>query len=105
MYDIETIQAMFSGNAVRATQHFKARIKERSIKTADVRRVIMSGEIVEECPDDLPLPSILVLGHTSDNKPLHVAVGIDDDMIFLITAYYPSNDIWETDNKTRKVVN
>jgi len=104
MFDIESIQAMFDGNAVKFTQHFKSRIKEREIKFPDVKHVLLSGEIIEQCPDDEPLPTVLILGYIDDNKPLHVAVSVDDDLIFLITAYFPSNEIWETDNKTRKVV-
>jgi uncharacterized DUF497 family protein len=104
MFDIESIQAMFDGNAVKFTQHFKARIKERGIKFADVKQALLSGEIIEQCPDDQPLPSIIIFGHTNDNAPLHVVVSVDDDMIFLVTAYFPSVDIWEADFKTRKVV-
>jgi hypothetical protein len=34
--------------------------------------------------------------------PLHVAVGVDDDRLWLITAYYPTLDIWESDYCTKK---
>ena len=103
MFDIESIQAMFEGNAVKFTEHFKSRLKERSIKFVDVKQVLLSGEIIEQCPDDQPLPSVLILGYANDRTPLHVAVSIDDDLIFLVTAYSPSSDIWEADYKTRKV--
>ena len=102
MFDIESIQAMFEGNAVKFTEHFKRRLKERGIKFADVKQVLLSGEIIEECPDDQPLPSVLILGYANDGTPLHVAISIDDDLIFLVTAYSPLGDIWETDYKTRK---
>jgi hypothetical protein len=104
MFDIESIQAMFDGNAVKFTEHFKTRLKERSIKFADVKYAILFGEIIEQCLDDQPLPSILILGYTNDGKPLHVVASVDDDLIFLVTAYLPSVDIWEADYKTRKVV-
>jgi len=104
VFDIESIQAMFEGNAIKFTEHFKIRLKERSIKFADVKQVLLSGEIIEQCPDDQPLPSVLILGYTNDRTPLHVAVSIDDNLIFLVTAYLPSGEIWETDYKTRRVV-
>jgi len=104
MFDIESIQSMFDSNAVKFTQHFKVRIKERGIKLTDVKHVLLSGEIIEQHLDDQPLPSILIFGHTMDNIPLHVAVSVDDDLIFLVTTYFPSDDIWEIDYKTRKVV-
>ena len=103
MFDIESIQAMFDGNAVKFTEHFKIRLKERGIRFADVKQALLSGEIIEQSPKDKPLPSVLILGHTNDSIPLHVAVSVDDYFIFLVTAYFPSDDIWETDYKTRKV--
>jgi hypothetical protein len=102
MYDIETIQVMYSKRAVEVTQHFHDRIKERGIKHADVANAIMNGEIIEQVLDDYPNPSILVLGYDRDSKPLHIAIGVDDDRLWMITAYYPTSDIWEADYKTRK---
>ena len=45
MYDIESIQALYSNKAVEYSQHFRNRMKERNIKFADVRMAIQSGEI------------------------------------------------------------
>jgi hypothetical protein len=101
MFDIASIQVMLEGNAVKFTQHFKMRLKERGIKFSEVKQALLSGEIIEEIPDDLPNPSILILGY-ANGLPLHVAVGIDDTLIWLITVYVPSNDMWEDDYKTRK---
>ena len=42
--------------------------------------------------------------HTINGKPLHVVVGMDDALVWLITAYYPSLDIWESDFMSRKGV-
>jgi hypothetical protein len=105
MYDIESIQAMYLGQAVQLTRHFHDRVKERSIKYADVRSAVMNGEIIEQCLDDVPNPSIIILGQNLEGKPLHVVVGVDDDKLWLITAYYPAPDMWETDCKTRKELN
>jgi len=104
MFDIESVQAMFDGNAVKFTHHFRIRLKERDIKFSEVKHALLTGEIIEQCPNDQPLPSILVFGYTKDDRPLHVVVGIDDDFVSLITAYFPSKDIWENDYKTRKDV-
>jgi len=102
MYDIETIRAMYSGRAVELTQHFHSRVKERNIKYADVKSAVESGDIIEQDMEGLPNPSVLILGQTRDGAPLHVAVGIEDNKLWLITAYYPTPDIWETDNRTRR---
>ena len=102
MYDIETIQAMYLGRAVELTQHFHNRVKERLIKYADVRNAITGGEIIEQCLNDDPNPSVLILGYDCGGKPLHIAIGVDDNKLWLITAYTPTLDLWESDFKTRK---
>jgi len=102
MYDLESIQAMYTGRAVEITQHFHNRIKERSIKYSDVGNVIQSGEIIEQCLDDFPNPSVLIHGNSLDGKPLHIIVGVGDDRVWLVTAYFPTLDVWEADYKTRK---
>ena len=104
MYDIESIQALVTGRAAELTQHFHNRIKERGIKYADVRCAIENGEIIEQVLDDYPNPIVLVLGRTRSGAFLHVAIGVDDDKLWLITAYYPELDVWEADLKTRKAV-
>ena len=103
MHDIESIQALFGGNSIKFTEHFKMRLRERNIRFADVKTAMLSGEIIEQCPNDEPLPSILFFGYTNDNTPLHIVVGVDDALAWLITAYIPSLDIWEADYKTRRV--
>jgi len=103
MYDIESIQAMYANHAVEYSQHFRIRMKERNIKFADIRVAIQSGEIILQDLQDIPNPSVLILGFIQGNKPLHVAVGMDDDKIVLITAYFPTPTLWEIDYKTRKV--
>lgn len=80
------------------TMHCMKRMSERDIELADVRQAIMSGEIIEDYPDDFPYPSALILGNG-----LHIVVGIDDGRLWLITAYYPNADQWEADMKKRRV--
>jgi hypothetical protein len=102
MFFIEDIRILYEKRAVELTQHFIKRIRERGIKLNEIRTAIMNGEIIEQYLDDYPNPSVLILGHIDENKPLHIAVGIDDEAIWLITAYTPTLDIWEADYKTRK---
>ncbi|MCL2355950.1 MAG: DUF4258 domain-containing protein [Defluviitaleaceae bacterium] len=104
MYDIESVQALYTNHAVEYSQHFRIRMKERNIKFVDVRMAVQSGEIIEQDLQDVPGPSVLILGYTRDNKPLHVAVGVDDAKLVLITAYFPTPTLWEADYKTRKAI-
>ena len=104
MFDIQDIRALYNGHAVNYTKHFLKRLDERKIAKDEVASAIFSGGIIEQILDDEPLPSVLILGYNDDGKPLHIAISIDAAEIWLVTAYYPTLDVWEADYKTRKVI-
>jgi len=63
----------------------------------------MFGEILEQYPNDYPFPSCLIFGKSLDGSILHIVAGCDlGKTVYVITAYYPSSDKWESDYKTRK---
>jgi hypothetical protein len=62
----------------------------------------MTGEIIKQYTDDKPFPSCLVLGLSLGKKSTHVVASIDGKFLYIITAYYPSEDEWEDDMKTRR---
>lgn len=78
------------------------RLRERGIKRADVIACIQNGEIIEQYPEAYPYPACLVFAILKRDKPIHVVTGINDNDLFIITAYYPTLDKWEIDYKTRK---
>ena len=43
MYDIESIKALYKGKAVKFTEHFKTRKKERNIHFCDIESVVLHG--------------------------------------------------------------
>jgi hypothetical protein len=102
MFDIRDIQALYSNHAVEYTKHFRVRLNDRVVTFKDVRAAIQSGEIIEEDLKDIPNPSVLILGYDRNNEPLHIAVGVGDDKLYMVTVYVPTLDIWEADLKTRK---
>ena len=104
MYDIESIQALYLNHAVEYSQHFRIRMKERNIKFTDIKMAVQNGEIIEQDLQDIPNPSVLILGYTHDNKPIHIAVGMDDAKLLMITTYFPVLTLWKSDYKTRKAV-
>ena len=70
--------------------------------TLHASKRLETGEIIEEYPNDYPYPSCLTLGNLNTKCPLHVVVGSNHEQLWIITAYYPSSDKWESDLKTRK---
>ena len=53
------------------TQH-SSECRQRGIKIKDIRHAIMTGEIIEQYPDDYPFPSCLIFGYSVDNRIIHV---------------------------------
>ncbi len=105
MIDIKDLQALANDiDNFNVTKHVTKRFKERGIKLMYVRYALLNGEIIEQYPNDHPFPSCLVLSFWGGKIPIHVCVGLGDNKLWIITAYYPNTDEWEDDFKTRKAV-
>ena len=101
MYSIEQFRHLNKPELLILTQHSRRRFAERGINIDDIRFVIKAGEIIEQYPDDMPFPSCLILGNSGE-RVLHVVASIDDGLVYIITAYAPSPEKWESDWTTRK---
>jgi hypothetical protein len=88
---------------IKWKRHALERMMERGIFRDDVRQVLLSGELIEEYMDDYPLPSGLFLKFINE-KPIHVVAAVDKETenCYIITAYYPDLEHFESDYKTRK---
>ncbi len=75
---------------------------ERMILAADVRRVVETGAVIEDYPEDARGHSCLLLGCADDSRFLHVVCSPKNEYLAVITAYVPSPDEWESDLKTRR---
>jgi len=83
--------------------HALQRMFERGITVEDVRRVVKTGEVLHDYPDDTPYPSRLLLGWVAE-RPLHVVVAHNREANeeIVITAYEPAPAQWESGFKRRK---
>jgi hypothetical protein len=75
---------------------------DRMISTADVRKVIFEGKIIEDYPEDARGHSCLILGYGEDQKALHVVCSPKDEYLAIITAYVPNPDQWTDDYESRR---
>ncbi len=75
---------------------------DRMITTSDVRRVVESGELLEDYPDDPRGHSCLLLGRGEDGRVVHIVCAPKEEYLAIITAYVPSPGEWEDDLRTRK---
>jgi len=68
----------------------------RQIGVQELREAIANGEIIEEYPDDKYGPSCLILGFTSERRPLHIQCSYPErPLIKIITLYEPDPMRWE----------
>ena len=95
-------------NAVNADRvlwkkHALERMLERGISRSQVKSAILHGAIIENYPDDHPIPSILL----AINQPeaLHVVLAYDaiSEQCHIITAYRPDLTHFELDLITRRL--
>ena len=100
-YLIEQFRKINHAESLVLTQHSRKRFEERGIKIVDVIEIINMGEIIEQYPEDYPFPSCLNLGKIKD-RYIHVCASINENLIYIITAYEPDLEKWNDDRRTRK---
>lgn len=100
--DINYIRSICKDENIFITQHALLRLRQRNISYRDIKYIIKNGAVIEEYPEDYPYPSCLIFGITEKEFPLHVVVGIKENELWIITAYYPDRQKWNNDFKTRR---
>ena len=83
--------------------HATQRMFRRDIHEDDIELLLKDGKIIERYDDDFPLPSLLLNGRTSKNRPLHLIAAINhtEKKIIIITAYEPDTLRWADDYSRR----
>ena len=77
--------------------------RSAGFKQDAIREVLLTGERIRDYTEDRPFPSALFLCYIG-GKPLHVLAALDEinKQAFVITAYEPSLDVFESDYRTRR---
>ncbi len=104
---IEVISQCFDSDQVLYSYHARKEMFEEEfgiITDGEVYEAIRRGEVIENYPDDIPYPSVLISGTTNAKRPLHIvcAYNPDDIQIIIITIYQPDPDKWDNDYRRRK---
>ncbi len=99
---IEQIHKFCAERKIGWSLHAAEMMMIRSIERADVLNCLQNGEIIEDYPNSFPHPSCLVFGYTIKHKILHVVVGIKENILMVITAYFPDSTKFEEDMRTRR---
>ncbi|MBM3135087.1 MAG: DUF4258 domain-containing protein [Chloroflexi bacterium] len=93
------LQRCFRENRVLYTQHARREMRDDPcgrILEQEVSEAVLTGEIIEDYPDDTPYPSCLVFGRTRPGRPIHVVCAHvpEEDRAVIITVYEPDSDRW-----------
>ena len=96
-----------SCDSIKFSVHGLVKLTIREIDAEDVIEVVRNGVIIFQYTKDKPYPSRLVLGWIGSGhskKALHVVVAEDivNNKCIVVTAYWPDENIWLADFKTKK---
>lgn len=100
--DINDIKEKVRNSKYKISFTHTEKLRQRKIEIRELEEAIFTGDIIERYPADPRGPSCLILGHTQQNRPLHIVCGIIEGELLIITAYEPSLEEWKPDWKTRR---
>lgn len=99
---IEDLREYYKQSKVFMSGHASNRCMLREITQKDIKNCVMTGNIIEQYPDDFPWASCLISGYSEEGKIIHVVMSDNGQYSKVITAYVPSMEKFEADFKTRK---
>ena len=90
---IEGIRDKLRKREYRFSDHAVKRMIKRAIDRTEIEESVLSGEIIEEYPDDKYSPSCLIYGRTKAGRNLHVQISLPPSVV-IITVYEPDETEW-----------
>ena len=88
-------------NNIKLTLHALKRFQENNLDVREVLETLrLKYQIIEEYPNDLRGPSVLILIFLEDN-PIHLVVAPHEDDLIVITVYRPKESEWKTNFSVR----
>ncbi|MEI7813115.1 MAG: DUF4258 domain-containing protein [Ignavibacteria bacterium] len=85
-------------------KHALTRMVERKIAVSEIEEALENFSIIESYLEDKRLPGYLLLGHTQNNRALHILTALDkiESYIWVITVYEPTKKKWDDQFIKRK---
>lgn len=95
MSSITDIQDKINNNAFEFSEHAVTQTITHNISVLELREAINNGEIIEDYPNDKYGPSVLLLGFTQAQRPLHIQCTYPSrPLVKIITFYQPDEQRW-----------
>ena len=99
---VELIQKYCRERKIGWSIHAGEMMMKRGISRHDVLNCLMNGEIIEDYPNSFSHPSYRIFGSSVVGMIIHTVVGMKDDMLMIITAYFPDTERFKEDLRTRR---
>ena len=103
---LNQVRSLVATGKFEITGHALSELNNDNLLVQDVISGVAEAIVVESYPDYHKGPSMLVLQHDSDGKPVHALWGTAKGMeapVYLVTAYRPDPTRWSTDFLERKL--
>jgi hypothetical protein len=97
---LRRVQMLVPAGEILVSRHGLGKLDTENIFLAAVVSGVGSAAIVEDYPDAMRGPTVLVLQQDQNGRPIHALWGIQKDTTspaVLITAYRPDPLLWSTD--------
>ncbi len=96
MVAIDDIIKSIKAKKIRITDHADEEAQNDELSFKEVFASVLTGEIIEQYPDDKPYPSCLIYGKNLKNEPIHSvwAYNAETRASVLITVYRPDPSRW-----------
>jgi hypothetical protein len=95
MKNLQDIQEKVLQNAFEFSEHAVYQSITRNISVQEVREAFQTAELLEDYPEDKYGPSLLLLGFTNTQRPLHIQCSYPTrPLIKIITLYQPDPKKW-----------
>ena len=101
--NIDNIINAIKNSRIRITEHADEESESDGLTFDEIFFSVLSGEIIEQYPDDKPYPSCLIYGQTFGHDPVHSvwAFNENNQWAVLITVYRPDPELWINFRKRR----
>ena len=96
----ERILTLIESGNILISDHGYNEMAEDKISVKDVITSVKDSALIEDYPDDLKGPCVLLLQYDEKKKPIHVVWGIPKGKstpAVIVTAYRPDSERWSRD--------